>query len=295
MQKTKYLLLALLVLILLMKIFSNGNSHFVPPIKLTENIIKETSLKNSQNVIEPKLEQTQTKQKPEILKESILTDKTFDEDPLVNLFIYTAKYGSCITIEAREKHIEKYNNLYLVKWTDKQKDYFNKTKQQCQLLYKKYPVIKKLMDENQAPVELYKHKSIIAEYLNFNKFTFTTEESLDYLTIIGQNYPDLIPHSLIRTYEYNKDVVIPDLKMLIPSLDERYIYRIEEFATILLACQQGANCSNTSQIMSTYCGYEENFCTDDFITLFENRLSPGFQADVLLALPYFKKLYGIKP
>lgn len=223
--------------------------------------------------------------------DQIKKNKVYDNDPITNLAIYGAKFGSCYTLKFIEELQQ--SNKHTMKWSEVQLIYFNKTNNECLDSNKQFPEFEEFIQLQLAPEASLKAESQLAKYLDFNKWNFTENETLDYLSTIGQYYPDLIPHSIRRTYQYNISNVLPDLENILQTSNKSYLYKIENLSINFMACQLGANCTKTSQLMFEYCSSEENFCVNDFIELYNTRLSPGVKADIQLALPYFKKLYHV--
>lgn len=239
-------------------------------------------------------EKSKFKSKNQIVK-PLKADKAnaFAEDPIVNIAIYSAKFSACTSMKYFEG--QKKNTENLIYWTEKHQEYFERIKPKCHENSERYSEFTTYIDsEKMALKKQAEPKSIMSEYLDFNKKSFSKVEALDYLVSIGQNYPDLIPNSILRTHEYNMLKVIPDLKDLLQTSNKSYVYKIENYAINFMACRLGANCNELSTLMYTYCLSEDNFCVKDFMELYNTRLSAGVKADIQLALAYFKKLYKVE-
>jgi len=291
-NKAHIVFIALIAFILILKFSGIGNSEHEQPRYKQPNLANKIKKEPIEIKTESLIKQPVKSKANKDIKKTQQIKYAFDDDPIVNIAIYSAKYGACYGITAMEKYQQNNpSNRYMVKWTPIQKQYIEQTKKTCSSIKEQFPEFETYIDTDPPHQRLNQAQSILAEYLDINKFDFTDDEAKDYLATVGQNYPDLIPNSLMRTRAFNKSIVIPNLKDLIQSENDQYIYRIESLAINLFACQQGANCNNTSQIMNSYCLIEENFCVDNFLILFNTRLSPGVKADVQLALGYIKTIY----
>lgn len=219
----------------------------------------------------------------------------FSQDPVANITISQKKYFKCITYFLAQNNPEFKKHKIEAEYTKIQKKYFEDADLICEEINLQHPNYNlNLSIEELTNTANLLPNSIIGELLKSKREPLNNEQSLVFFELVAQNYPDLIPQSMNRSIMYREMIVLPRLKDLIMSDNLKYVRKISKFALNFLACNQGASCGPTSQMMSTYCSYEENFCVNDFLKLYNTRLSAGVKADVQLALDYFKKLYKVK-
>ncbi|VAW46489.1 hypothetical protein MNBD_GAMMA03-2067 [hydrothermal vent metagenome] len=255
-----------------------GKSHqnvYVVPVKKKFSANKQ---------LDPKLNQTNS-----IYQKNL----DFSSDPIINLMVSTKKYFGCklhFTIQnkpeidnSREAHFSKI-----------QRTYFDNINTECEKLNKSRPELQ--LDQNieqLATSQSLKSDTWAGKALAYRKQPLTDEETLDLFAQVAQDYPDLISQSMTRSVMYRLKHVNQELHSLIKSDDIHYRTKISHFGLDLMACELGAYCGSSSEMMVRYCMAEENFCVNDFITLHNTRLSQGVKADIQVVLQYYKNIYKV--
>jgi len=217
----------------------------------------------------------------------------FSPDPVTNFMVSTKKHFGCVLYFAIQNNPEISDNRELY-YSKIQKTYFDNINSKCEKLNKLNPELQ--LDrkiEQLATDKHFKPSSLVGKALSKRREPLTDEEALDFFTQVAQDYPDLISYSMTRSIMYKLKYVNHELHKLIKNDDMSYHNKISRFALNLMACELGAYCGSSSQMMVEYCTGEENFCVDSFMTLYNTRLSQGVKADIQLVLKYYKKLYKV--
>jgi len=255
------------------------------------------TVENTSQALTNKKVKTPNKPVEAIIEKNTLPDSktnkyTFSADPLVESAMISAKFMNC------QQYFYFHNNANMsfkdYFKTDIQMNYFLKASENCEEIDKKHPEYGlNSLSVNYQKRATRKANSLLGRAMEYDQEPLSGKEIMELYAVLGNDYPELINYPFPNTLKYEFAVLYPNLKDIIQTSNLQYIAYIVYHSKNYLACELGVNCSSSGLIMQGYCRSEVNFCVADFEQLFANRLSEGMKADILLALPYFRKLYKV--
>ena len=255
---------------------------------LTESSHNKANVKA--NVVENQYEKDNIIEKS---KNSLLSNQ-HSEDPFIEYMVLSQTHHACFLHFSMKKVKQSTSNMKNF-YSEKQMKYFQSAENDCEEINKDHPEFYLELNPLKRPdMNEFAQESPMSKYLNKGFLNAPHQETEEIFELATKVNPNLIPVLLNKSFSYRLEVIEPHIRELIQSNDKSYSKKVSTWALNLMTCELGAYCGRLSQIMSTMCQIEENFCVNDFIELYNTRLTPGVKADIQIALRYYKNLYKVQ-
>ncbi len=289
MQRIKPYLLSILVLLIILVFYFYSDKIPKQEQATSEKIEQvtiigqhQTTIDNNPKVSKPKNSISATKQNNQL-----------NLEPMIETKLTEAMYEVCARYFFAKNFL---TSPYVARYkTDIQKQYFKRASQNCEELNTKHPEYRfEFSHQDNKKRSKMKGISLFGKLLENNKIPYTVDETLFVYETVGREFPELInSYTIYKTWRYQMDTVTPNLQDILSTTNINYVGEITRHTQNYMACELGVNCGYDGSIMYRYCKSEANFCVDDFQTLYNSRFSYAVQHDILLALPYIKRLYKV--
>jgi CBS domain-containing protein len=216
----------------------------------------------------------------------------YDDDPVVDAHLIMQNNRFCFGyLRKSNKKREKYIKRFERNLDAQQLKFYSSLYQHCQKINQQHPEYH-LTDINilQKQITQSTASSLWGKILNQT----TDVDTLSDVEIIGllkSNNPNILSQAPQYLSSYYHKVVHWDLEDVLNNQQYDYTQLIQRYTHQLYLCQIGSDCSPNSSVMVSLCFINSRSCGLSYPQFVQQGLSTGQQADIQLAMAYFKNLY----
>jgi hypothetical protein len=261
------------------------------PIKVNQPIQKIEPIEKQTTITENDLSIEESVKSKSLTLESHEASYVFDADPVIEAGLIIKNNENCYQQLSTHKNTIRYMKQAQLTFSSKQKSFFKSYKKYCQELNELHPEynltnINKIKYPNKKRVATSQWGNIVN-----GEIDVTTLGDYEIRNILKKNDVNILSQAPRYLKGYYQKVIHWDLEDVLQNHQYDYINYIQHLTHQLYLCELGADCSVTSSIMVRLCYRNSMNCGLDYPLFIQKTLSQGQQADIKLALEYFKIQY----
>jgi hypothetical protein len=215
----------------------------------------------------------------------------YDADPVIEAQLLIENNKSCYQQLSNKKEMNKYSELIELKFSIKQKSFYDSFKKYCEELNELHPELKLT---NIIRVKKQQRKLVATSQwgeIMTGEIDVATLSDYEISTILKKNDLNILSQAPIYLREYYQEIIHWQLEDVLQNHQYDYINYIQKLTHQLYLCELGADCSITSTVMVNLCYQNSMNCGLDYPLFIQSTLTQGQQSDIQLALVYLKGQY----
>ncbi len=215
----------------------------------------------------------------------------YDDDPVVNANSIRTNNLLCIRHLNSQKNYSQFFARFKMKLSKKQKEIHEKFAQRCEKLNKSHPEYH--LTDSKFLTQLKNNTIATSQWGEILKGEVDPADLTDaeISDLLKQNNLNMLNEAPKYFQKYYQEVVHWDLETVLQNHQYDYVELVQHYTHQLYLCQQGADCSANTPIMTMLCYLNENGCGLNYQQYLQNVLTSGQNSDIQLALRYLESQY----